>query len=326
MGVAPGRGPRGADTKPRIPQKVKLPLARAGMLVARMTVFLVSHFHWDREWYRTMQAFRARLVDAIDQLLDLAAGDPELRFVLDGQTIVLEDYCAIRPDREPLVAEHIAAGRFAVGPWYVQPDSLLPSGESLVRNLLIGRRTARRFGACSLVAYVPDSFGHPAQLPQLFRGFGLDGFVYWRGNGAELDRLGPRWRWRAPDGSSVRALLLSAGYFAAARPDADTAVATRRTKKRSSRGPIRPDLTTSPMTRADPVIRDGVKAYSEHDEQYLRAAEVMAARLRGASRVTLAGAGHIANLDVPAAFDAALLGFLAEHGIGTGAAALAAGA
>jgi alpha-mannosidase/mannosylglycerate hydrolase len=231
------------------------------MIGPRMSVFLVSHFHWDREWYRTMQAFRARLVDAVDQLLDLVAADPELRFVLDGQTIVLEDYCAIRPEREAELSEHVRAGRIAIGPWYVQPDSLLPSGESLVRNLLIGRRSARRFGACSRVAYVPDSFGHPAQLPQLFQGFGLDGFVYWRGNGGELDRLGPRWRWRAPDGSSVRALLLSEGYFAAARPDADAAAAAAQLRAlalRLAAAGERPVLLMNGFdhTRPDPHMRE----------------------------------------------------------------------
>lgn len=182
-----------------------------------MVVRFVSHFHWDREWYRTMQGFRARSVDAIDEVLRLAEEDDDYRFVLDGQTILLDDYLTVRADRRDELRDRVAGGQLGIGPWFVQPDSLLPSGESLVRNLLAGRRDAAEYGAVSTVAYLPDSFGHPAQLPQVFAGFGLDGFVYWRGNGNELDRLGPRWRWRAPDGSSVRALHLTEGYFNAAR-------------------------------------------------------------------------------------------------------------
>ncbi len=193
-----------------------------------MRVFLVSHFHWDREWYRTMQSFRARLVDALDAVLDLAEDDADYRFLLDGQTVVLEDYLAVRPDREADLRRHVGEGRLGIGPWYVQPDSLLPSGESHVRNLLVGRQVGERFGAVSTSAYVPDSFGHPAQLPELFDGFGLDGFVYWRGNSNEIDRLGSRWRWQSPGGSSVRALLLSEGYFCAGRPDRDVATAVDR--------------------------------------------------------------------------------------------------
>ena len=154
-------------------------------------ILLVSHTHWDREWYRTFEAFRARLVDTVDRVLELLAEDPGWKFVLDGQSIVVEDYLAVRPGRRADLEQVVRDGRLALGPWYVQPDSLLPAGESLVRNLLEGRRVAESVGACSTVAYVPDSFGHPAQFPQLFAGFGLGPMVYWRGNGDELDRLGP---------------------------------------------------------------------------------------------------------------------------------------
>jgi mannosylglycerate hydrolase len=186
-----------------------------------MGILLVSHFHWDREWYRRFEEFRGRLVDAVDAVLDLVASDPDFRFVLDGQAIVLEDYLEVRPERRGELAAAIGSGRVAAGPWYVQPDSLLPSGESHVRNLLAGRAVVRELGPVSRVAYVPDSFGHPAQFPQLFAGFGLDPFVYWRGNGSELDRLGSLYRWSAPDGSAVRAWHLAEGYFAAAALDAD---------------------------------------------------------------------------------------------------------
>jgi hypothetical protein len=181
-----------------------------------MRAFLVSHTHWDREWYRTFQEFRARLVDAIDRVLDLCAADAGYRFLLDGQAIALEDYAAIRPARIPELRARIAEGRLAIGPWYVQPDSFLPAGESQLRNLLEGRRAGEVFGPVSRVAYTPDSFGHPAQLPQLLVGFGLASFVYWRGHGDEIDGLPAEFDWVAPDGSAVLACHLGKGYFAAA--------------------------------------------------------------------------------------------------------------
>ncbi|HZQ83321.1 MAG TPA: glycosyl hydrolase-related protein [Acidimicrobiales bacterium] len=193
--------------------------------MARREVLLVSHTHWDREWYRTFEGFRARLVDTVDRVLDLLAVDPGWKYLLDGQAIVVEDYLAVRPGREAEVRAAVAEGRLALGPWYVQPDSLLPGGETHVRNLLEGRRVALGMGACSEVAYTPDSFGHPAQFPQLFAGFGLGPFVYWRGNGSELDRLGHLYRWQAPDGTTVAAYHLERGYFSAAglAPDAEEA-------------------------------------------------------------------------------------------------------
>ena len=184
---------------------------------------LVSHFHWDREWYRPFEAYRARLVDAVDRVLDLLDADPGYRFLLDGQAIVVEDYLAVRPERRPALEAGLRAGRLAAGPWYVQPDSLLPSGEAHVRNLLHGRRVLGALGPVSTVGYVPDSFGHPAQLPQLLAGFGLGSFVYWRGSGDEIDEVGPVYRWVAPDGSAVEALLLREGYFNAAGLPADAA-------------------------------------------------------------------------------------------------------
>ncbi|MEX2394935.1 MAG: alpha-mannosidase, partial [Actinomycetota bacterium] len=126
-----------------------------------MDVILVPTTHWDREWYRTFQAFRARLVDTVDQVLDMMVADPEYTFLLDGQTIVLEDYVAVRPHRRAELESHIRAGRIEIGPWYVQPDSLIPGGETHVRNLAEGRRVGEGFGPVTRVAYTPDSFGHP---------------------------------------------------------------------------------------------------------------------------------------------------------------------
>ena len=180
-----------------------------------MNCVIVSHTHWDREWYRTFHAFRARLVDTIDRVLELIERDPGFRFLLDGQTIVLEDYLEIRPERRAALIDACRAGRIAIGPWYVQPDSLLPSGEAHIRNLLEGRRSGSTIGPVSRIAYTPDSFGHPAQFPQLFHGFGLAPFVYWRGNGNEIDTLPAEYLWEAPDGSAVLAHHLSEGYFAA---------------------------------------------------------------------------------------------------------------
>jgi hypothetical protein len=236
-----------------------------GAKIATVDCLIVSHTHWDREWYRTFQAFRARLVDTVDRVLDLLAADAGWRFLLDGQSVIIEDYLDVRPGRRAELEAACRAGRLAVGPWYVQPDSLLPSGEAHVRNLLEGRRVAETIGAPSHVAYTPDSFGHPAQFPQLFAGFGLGPFVYWRGNGAEIDALGPVYRWVAPDGSGVMAHHLADGYFAASSLPSDTDAAVARLTRLVPRlagdgdGPVvlmngmdhtLPDSTTGAVERA----------------------------------------------------------------------------
>lgn len=180
------------------------------------TLIVVPHTHWDREWYRPFQEFRARLVDTVDQILELMDADPDYaRFSLDGQTIVLEDYLEIRPERRERLAELIRSGRILIGPWYVLPDEFLVSGEAIVRNLLWGDRLAGEYGAKMNVGYLPDQFGHIAQMPQILRGAGLDTAVLWRGVPTAVKQA--EFEWQAPDGSQVFCVYLPHGYGNAAR-------------------------------------------------------------------------------------------------------------
>ena len=180
-------------------------------------LWVVPHTHWDREWYLPLEDFRIRLAQVVDEVIETLEARPEYRFTLDGQAIVLEDYLEIRPEMEGRLRALLASGRIETGPSYVLPDEFLVGGESLVRNLLHGRAVCARHGATPVaVGYLPDSFGHPAQLPQVLRGFGLDTFVFSRGLGDERRRVGGRFRWRAPDGSEVLALPQPVDYAAAA--------------------------------------------------------------------------------------------------------------
>lgn len=168
-----------------------------------MHVHVISHTHWDREWYLTREDYRLRLVDLVDAVLDRMDADPAFTyFHLDGQTIVLGDYLEVRPEAEARLKRRIAEGRLLVGPWYVMPDMFLVSGEALVRNLAIGHRIAESFGGVMRAGYTPDPFGHVAQMPQILAGFGLDNAILWRGFG------GPRFEylWEGHDGT--RTLLL----------------------------------------------------------------------------------------------------------------------
>ena len=77
----------------------------------RHVVHIIAHTHWDREWYLPLGALRARLVPLIDGLLTQLDADPRLAsFLLDGQTILLEDYLVIRPEQRERVAALVRAG------------------------------------------------------------------------------------------------------------------------------------------------------------------------------------------------------------------------
>ena len=172
--------------------------------MAGFTVHLIPHTHWDREWYLPRAAFVARLVPALDDLLDRLDATPDFRsFFLDGQTVLLEDYLRVRPEQRARVSRFVRDGRLQVGPWYVLADELIPSGESLIRNLLLGRADAERLGGRTDVLYSPDAFGHPAVWPALAAEFGIAYGVLWRGLGGEPGQEGDLYRWHAPDGRSI---------------------------------------------------------------------------------------------------------------------------
>src|SRR3954464_7184989 len=195
-----------------------------------LNIHVVSHTHWDREWYLTHEQFRFRLVALVDRLLDLLDADPNYKyFHLDGQTIVLEDYLEIRPEQEARLRTAIGDGRILIGPWYVMPDEFLVSGESLIRNLLRGHRISRQFGTPMPVGYLPDLFGHVGQMPQIWRQFGLDNTILWRGFGGPAAEY---W-WEGPDGSRLLMMHLPPeGYCNATRVvfDADAMMARAQEK------------------------------------------------------------------------------------------------
>ncbi|MBI5117217.1 hypothetical protein HZA56_12145 [Candidatus Poribacteria bacterium] len=172
---------------------------------------VVPHTHWDREWYAPFESFRKRLVSMIDHLLEVMESDRKFKyFELDGQTIVLFDYLAIRPENERRLRKLVESGRIIIGPWYVQPDEFLVSGESIIRNLRIGIRTAKEFGKPSLIGYLPDQFGHTAQMPQIFSGFGINSAVVWRGVGDTVGHT--QFLWESPDGTRIFGIYLADSY------------------------------------------------------------------------------------------------------------------
>jgi hypothetical protein len=167
-----------------------------------LALYIVSHTHWDREWYHTAARFRQRLIPLVDALLTAPPDEPS--FLLDGQAIIIEDYLHARPTARERLASALAAGRLEAGPWYVLADELIPSGESLVRNLLAGRRILAELGSePPPVLYSPDAFGHPAALPLLAHEFGFRLALLWRGLGGAGWPSGDTFRWVAPDDSSV---------------------------------------------------------------------------------------------------------------------------
>jgi mannosylglycerate hydrolase len=177
-----------------------------------MRFHVISHTHWDREWHKTYQQYRVKLVRFMDELIELLETNPAYTsFMLDGQTVILEDYLEIKPANRDRITRLVQEGRLIIGPWYVQPDEFIPSGESLIRNLLIGQQIANEFGPAMQIGYLPDSFGQAAQIPQILNGFGIKNAVFWRGITNEETEKTEFW-WEGPDGSKVLTTHLPLGY------------------------------------------------------------------------------------------------------------------
>jgi glycosyl hydrolase family 38/alpha mannosidase-like protein len=147
-------------------------------------------------------------------VLELLESDERMCFTLDGQLATVDDYLAIRPEAADRVRALVESGRLAIGPWQTLVDEFLVGGETICRNLEAGLARAAELGGAMLVGYLPDSFGHVAQMPQILRSAGIDTAVVWRGVPAAIGSH--RFAWSSPDGSTVTAEYLPAGYGNAA--------------------------------------------------------------------------------------------------------------
>lgn len=177
----------------------------------KLKVFVVSHTHWDREWYLSLQPSILRFVKFVDHLLDLMEKDQEYKsFQMDGQVLPIKDYLELRPEKEKLLKRFVAEGRLVLGPWYVPPTETLVSGESIIRNFMRGIRDSQALGGASDICWTVDCLGHISQMPMICAGFGFKDYVAWRAMPTNSKHA---FVWQASDGSEVLVHYLSGKYF-----------------------------------------------------------------------------------------------------------------
>ena len=176
-------------------------------------VHITPHMHWDREWYFTTEESRILLVNNMEEIMNRLESDPEYKYyVLDGQTAVLEDYFAIKPENTERVKALVEAGKLIIGPWYSQTDTMQVSGESIVRNMMYGIRDCMKFGDAMKIGYLPDSFSMSSQLPMIYNGFDITRAMFWRGCSERHGTNKTEFLWQSNDGSEVVAQVLPLGY------------------------------------------------------------------------------------------------------------------
>ena len=189
----------------------------------KTTVHIISHSHWDREWYQSFESHRMKLIELVDNILDKAENDPEFGgFFLDGQVIAIDDYLEIRPEKRAQVEKCIREGKVQTGPWYILQDEFLTSGEACVRNLQVGMQEAEQYGAVGNVGYFPDAFGNAGQMPQVLKQAGMDAVVFGRGvkpigpnnevTGGQYESTYSEMMWASPDGTKLPGILFANWY------------------------------------------------------------------------------------------------------------------
>lgn len=163
-------------------------------------IHVVVNTHWDREWVYPFEETRLLLVEFMDQLIDILKNDPDFHsFTLDSQTVCLEDYLELRPEKRDDIERLVKSGKLIIGPWYSLPEEFIVNGESLVRNLLVGHRVAQSFGRVSKIGYTPFSYGQTSQMPQIYNGFGIDTIIFYRG----INTPKSEFIFEGPDGSRL---------------------------------------------------------------------------------------------------------------------------
>ncbi|MGG3282709.1 alpha-mannosidase [Paenibacillus solani] len=184
---------------------------------------IISHTHWDREWYLPYEKHHVRLIELMDSLLETMEKDSEYRsFFLDGQTIIIEDYLQVRPEKKEQLEKLITDGRIIIGPWYILQDAFLTSSEANVRNMQIGHQDAERYGTVAKIGYFPDTFGLTGQIPQLMLQSGIDNAFFGRGvkptgfnntvSDSGYESSFSELMWEGPDGSKVLGILFANWY------------------------------------------------------------------------------------------------------------------
>ena len=190
----------------------------------KKTVYILSHSHWDREWYLPYEQHHMRLIELMDDVLELFETDPEFKsFHLDGQTIILDDYLQVRPGKKELVKKHIQNGKLKIGPFYILQDAFLTSSESNVRNILVGMDESKQWGSPVELGYFPDTFGNAGQTPQMMKQSGFDVAAFGRGvkptgfnnvvvnDDKYASQFSEMW-WEGPDESKILGLLFANWY------------------------------------------------------------------------------------------------------------------
>lgn len=191
--------------------------------MANPTIHIVSHTHWDREWYFSTSDSLVLMDQTITSILKELQQNPQVNFCLDGQISIVEEYLRLHPEQKACMQTLIDEKRLFVGPWYTQTDTQLVSMTSMINNLYYGIYDSKQlFDTYMNIGYLPDTFGFSNQIPMLLKQFEMDDFIFWRGIDYAKQNISPYFIWEGQDGSRVTTANLPGGYAMAQGLHADS--------------------------------------------------------------------------------------------------------
>jgi len=170
----------------------------------KQTCYLVCNAHLDPVWLWTWEEGLTEAISTFRVAADFLDEYPD--FVFNHNESLLYEWVERNdPELFEQIKTHVASGRWhAAGGAYLQPDLIAASGESVVRQFLVGKRYfAEVFGVESRVAHNFDTFGHPQGLIQILAGCGFDAYVFCRPNDQQLDLPIGSFRWQHASGVEI---------------------------------------------------------------------------------------------------------------------------
>ncbi len=180
----------------------------------KKTIHLVCNAHLDPVWLWEWEEGAAEAVSTFRVAADLCEACES--FVFNHNEVILYEWVeAYEPELFRRIQRLVKAGRWHImGGWYLQPDCNMPSGESFVRQILLGRQYFdEKFGVRPTTAINFDPFGHTRGLVQILRKSGYDSYIVCRPDPASVDFLKDQMTWVGYDGSQVAMTRCSDSYL-----------------------------------------------------------------------------------------------------------------
>jgi alpha-mannosidase len=178
---------------------------------SRITVTCVGHTHIDVAWLWRLKHTREKIARSFSTVLRLMEQYPDYVFLQTQPQLyayIKEDY----PEIYERIRERVAEGRWeAAGGMWLEADCNIPSGESLVRQVLFGTRFLEdEFGKACTYLWLPDVFGYSWALPQILKKSGIDRFMTTKISWNQFNRIPhDTFTWRGMDGSEIMAHFIT---------------------------------------------------------------------------------------------------------------------